>query len=105
LPYDPLMLNAADGTAIGTIALALRHLCPGSGDRQNQLEVYSARVIVTVFERPVPPCFAAKELLVAYLIHFDREGPVVSPGTDDGDAGKPRQNQDLSKMISILHAF
>ena len=33
---------------------------------------------------------------------FDRKGPVVSPGTDDGDAGKPPQNQDLSKMICIL---
>lgn len=129
IPCDPLILNAADWTAIGTIAVALGTFVlarvtvkTGAADGRHDGE----RVLLAVMTGAVAgtgmrarentgrqgssslsrtSClarFALKELHVACLTHFDRKGPVVSLGTDDGDAGKLPKNQDLSKMISIL---
>ena len=60
---------------------------------------WPARVIGTVSNVLSRPALPQKNFLSLISLKFDREGPVVSPGTDDGDAGKPPQNQDLSKMI------
>jgi hypothetical protein len=59
------MLNAADWTAIGT-----------------------ARVVVTVsnaLSRPASP----QKNYISLILFILTEGPVVAPGTDDDDVGKP----------------